>query len=436
MKSIRKQLITLAIPVVLEQILSTLLQYVDTAMVGRLGQYATASVSVTTTITWLVNSVPYAIATATLTLVAQAIGAKELSQAKRIGIQAIYLSFLFAAVMEVLSISLSPWIPIWMGAEDIVCHQASVYFAIISIPLVFRVVSSTMAACIRATGDTKTPMIISVLTNVLNITLNAVFIYGLKLGVTGAALSTAVSYTLSFFAMLVVFNKNEIMHWSFREFSLDKEIQKKVLSLGFPVMMTNFTSCAGYVVFAGLVSSMGTTIFAAHSIAVTAEQLFYIQGYGLRTATSTMVGYAVGENDEDKLKKVSRSSILMTMGMMVVSGAVLYLVAYPLMCVFTPVDEVAILGADMLRIVSFSEPFFGLMIVLEGIYYGLAKTKEAFVIETASMWGIRIVFTFLVVKVWHLGLAEVWYCMIADNICKAVLFALMRKRVMSVQYRA
>ncbi len=92
----------------------------------------------------------------------------------------------------------------------------------------------------------------------------------------------------------------------------------------------------------------------------------------------------------------------------------------------------------MLRLVAFSEPFFGLMIVLEGIFYGLGRTRYAFLIETASMWGVRILLTFLCVKVWALELRAVWFCMIADNVCKAALFAVpffrkrSRERLMSL----
>ena len=75
----------------------------------------------------------------------------------------------------------------------------------------------------------------------------------------------------------------------------------------------------------------------------------------------------------------------------------------------------------MLRLVALSEPFFGLMVVLEGIFYGLGRTRYAFVVETVGMWCVRILFTFLCVRVWGLGLRAVWYCMIADNVCKAIL---------------
>ena len=107
--------------------------------------------------------------------------------------------------------------------------------------------------------------------------------------------------------------------------------------------------------------------------------------------------------------------------MMCLSGLLLYVVAFPLMEFFTSSRRVAEIGAEMLKLVAFSEPFFGLMIVTEGIFYGMGKTKYPFVVETFCMWGIRILSTFIVVRFLGLGLREVWYCMIADNIGKALL---------------
>ena len=108
---------------------------------------------------------------------------------------------------------------------------------------------------------------------------------------------------------------------------------------------------------------------------------------------------------------------------MCVSGLVLFSGAGFLMSLFTPSRPVVVLGAQMLRLVALSEPFFGLMVVLEGIFYGLGRTRYSFIVETVGMWGVRILFTFLCVRFWGLGLRAVWYCMIADNVCKAVLFA-------------
>lgn len=427
-REIFRMMITLSIPTILEEVLRTLLQYVDTAMVGRLGEQATAAVSVTTTITWLVNSISFAASVAVLAMISKAVGSGDEKLIKKISQQAFLLTAVFGVVTGGVSVLLAPYIPVWMGAEEAVRRPASIYFTIISLPMLFRSATIILGAAIRGTKDTRTPMFISFGSNLLNMVLNYLLIYTAGLGVTGAAIASAISYMLSGTLIFLAYRRKVQLNWKWSSFQIEKEILRECADISVPVLLTNLTSCLGYVVFAGLVSGMGTAIFAAHSIAVTAETIFYIPGYGLRTATSTMVGISLGENNREKLGAVSRLSISLTVGMMFASGVILYFVSYPLMRLFTPVESVASLGASMLKLVAFSEPFFGLMIVLEGIFYGMGRTRYAFLVETGSMWGIRILFTFLCVKVWQFDLRAVWYCMIADNVCKAVLFSIPARR--------
>lgn len=422
-ESIFWSLVTLSIPTILEQMLSTLLQYVDTAMVGRLGENATASVSVTTTVTWLISSVPAALSIAALSLIAQAVGSGDRDKIKKVASQVLMLAAICGLALGGVSMALSPYIPIWMGADVSIQRQASTYFFIISVPMVFRSCSSILGASIRATKDAKTPMVINLCANFLNVGLNYVLIYMLALGVNGAAIASAVSYTLAGICMFVAFRRRELLRFAWKDCKWNRPVVEECMRISIPVLGTNVASCFGYVVFASLVTGMGNTIFAAHSIAVTAETIFYIPGYGLRMATSTLVGIALGEGNRQKFERICRLSIVLTMGMMVLSGVILYFTAYPLMGLFTPSEPVARIGSEMLRLVAFSEPFFGLMVVMEGIFYGLGRSKYPFYVETFSMWGVRILLTFVCVRVMNLGLREVWYCMIADNVCKAVLLA-------------
>lgn len=422
-RQLLRTLLFLSLPTVAEEILATLLQYVDTAMVGQLGEQATASVSITTNVTWLVNSVPGAIGTAVLVLISKAAGAGDKAQVQRLSQQALLLSVVSGVLLGAASMLLSPFIPVWMGAEAAICEQASRYFFMISVPMVFRSVSSVLGDALRAVQNTKTPMLISLAANGLNIVLNYFLIYTFALGVDGAAIASAISYTLSGVLMFMCCRRNADLRWHWRTFSPDKRLLRACVSVGTPVLGSSMVACLGYVVFASLVSGMGTTVFAAHSIAVTAETVFYVPGYGLRTAASTLIGNARGEGNATKLETVAKLSVGLTVAMMFVSGLVLFFGAESLMRLFTPVDAVAVLGAQMLRLVALSEPFYGLMIVLEGVFYGLGRTRYAFFVETAGMWGVRILFTFLCVNVWGLSLRAVWCCMIADNVCKAVLFA-------------
>ena len=421
-------LITLSIPTILEEVFATLLQYVDTAMVGRLGEKATAAVSTTTSIGWLINSIPGAIAIAMLAIASKANGAGQDEKLKKLAGQSILYAFVVGVILEILALVLSPFIPIWMGVEEDIVRPASLYFSITSITLIFRTSARVFAAMIRSLKDTRSPMYISVAENILNVILNFVFIYGLGLGVVGAAIASCISFGIGGIAMFLMMLSKKQLRPSFVDLKPDKDIWMEALPIGYPVLGATVVNCMGYIVFAGMVSGMGTIIFAAHSIAVAAEQIVYIPGYGLRAATSTLIGNALGEGNTAKLSATRKMTILMTMIIMLVNGTLLFLFAYPFMQIFTNSTEVVIIGSKMLKLVSFSEIFFGLMIVLEGISYGMGQTKHIFVCESFSMWGVRIVGTFLCVKIFGLGLTAVWICMIADNICKAVLLFIFRPK--------
>ena len=423
-KNLLAELIILAIPTICEEILSTLLQYVDTAMVGHLGEEATAAVSTTTTIGWLIGGFLHSIGVALLAMMSKSVGEGNEEKLKKLAGQAVILVIGSGLLVGVLALSLARYIPFWMGADAQVRPDAYKYFLIISIPMIFRAAALIFGSCIRATLDTKSPMIVNVVANVFNIILDWIFIYVLDMGVTGAAYATAICYTVAGTLMFIVFINKKKLGLTKDSIRADKGLLSEIGKVALPAAGTRATASLGYVVFAGLVSGMGTSIFAAHSIAVNAETIFYIPGFGISSATSALIGVAYGERNLDRIKKIMKLSTIITIGVMLINGIILYVCALPLMKVFTSSINAAMLGARMLKIVAFTEPFFGLMIAMQGVFYGLGKTGQVFIIETFSMWGIRIIFTILCVKLWHTGLTEVWYCMIADNICKASLLGL------------
>ena len=414
-----RSLIVLAIPVILEQILTTLLQYVDTAMVGRLGAAATSSVSLTTSVNWLIGSAFSAIGVAVVAIVSSAYGAGNQEKIRKVSSQIVIYILASGLVIGALAVGLSPVIPIWMQADVSIQRQASVYFGIISIPLVFRASSIICACALRAVKDTRTPFVINLIANVLNVILNYLLIYTAGLGVTGAAIATAVSSVAAGVAMFIVMMKSPVLKCT-RQIRFDRDICRETVQIGLPALATSTVSCLGHIVFASLVSSMGTTVFAAHSIALSAETLFYLPGYGLRSATSTLIGISVGEDDHDKFKVIERQSVLLTVAMMAVTGITLFVLAEPMMRIFTPDAEVIRQGARVLRLIAVSEPLYGLMIVSEGIYYGLGQTKITFIVATIGSWGIRILSTVVCVHILHTTLFEVWICMFADNTFRAL----------------
>ena len=308
-----KALLKLSLPAVMQQLMGTLLQYVDTAMVGHLGEAATASVSTSTTVNWLVHSIPYGLTVGLLSTLSQAAGRGDRQEIKRLAAMGSRISLWLGLALTTVCLGISPFLPSWMQAAAEIRQPASAYFFVVSLSLVFSVTGGMFASAMHAVKDTRTPMIINLSANGLNVLLNYVLIYRLSLGVMGAACATAVSTTLCGLGMLLAFRHKEALRFGREDyFRIDREKLWKLLRVGLPVTATSAVSCSGYIVFAGMVNGMGVITFAAHSIAVTAEEIFYLPGYGIRTATSALIGSAIGERNREKFRATRRQSLLLT----------------------------------------------------------------------------------------------------------------------------
>ena len=187
-------------------------------------------------------------------------------------------------------------------------------------------------------------------------------------------------------------------------------------------MVQRFTTSFGYVVFATMINGLGGTSTAAHTIANTVESLFYIPGYGMQTAAATLSGNAWGAKDHDRLKRLGSTVIPLEVFLMVISGALLFLTAEPLVRIFSRDEDVIRLGTTVLRMVAVSEPFYGVPIVVEGLMQGVGKTTAPFVYNVIGMWAVRITGTFVCLRLLGFGLTAAWGCMIAHNLFLFFLF--------------
>lgn len=352
-------------------------------------------------------------------------------------VQSVLVTMVAGVVVGVLTLLISPVLPVWMGVEEKIRHDASLYFAIICLPMLFRSVIIIFGAVLRAVGDTKTPMLVNVCMNIVNIILNYIFIYdtrmiqiagknvkmfGFGYGAVGAGIGTAVSFVVGGILMTIALYKNFYVSPKGCKIRPERTILAPCIRVGLPVAMERMATCLGHVVFASLVTGLGTVAFAAHSIALTVEQAFYIPGYGMQTASATLAGNAIGANDQKRLQALTRMLITMILVVMTASGALLFLFAPQLLSIFTKEHEVIALGTVVLRMVAVSEPMFGVLVILEGIFNGVGDTVKPFYYALFSMWGVRVFLTFLCVHVFHLGLYAVWGCMIANNVCLGSLF--------------
>ena len=433
----------LAWPTMLEQLMQTAVQYIDTAMVGSLGTQATAAVGSTTTVNWLVGSTVSAFGVGFLAYIAQAIGAGDKQRARRAAGQSVLAVLVTGVLFTILTVSLSPFVPIWMRTDKSIQPLAARYFRILYLPMLARAASVIFGTVLRAAGDTRTPMRTGIAVNLINVVLNFLLIYpsrtlslfgaqlpvwGAGWGVVGAAAASAVSFVYGGIAITVAFFRHPTVSPRGVALRPDGEILRPCLRVAFPNMLQRFGASLGYVFFAAMINSLGETATAAHTIANTVESAFYIPGYGMMTAAATLTGNAIGARDKQRLGELAAVILAAEVTMMLLSGALLFAFAPAMVSIFSRDAAVIALGSAVLRMVACSEPFYGVSIVIEGMLQGAGETRVPFLFNIIGMWGVRIVGTFICTQRLGLGLVSAWGCMIGHNLLVFVMYVIYYNR--------
>jgi len=423
-------ILTLAWPTIIEQVMQTAVQYIDTAMVGALGTQATAAVGATGTVGWMVVSTFFALGIGFLSIIARACGAGDREGARQAAAQAVLVVLVVGLVSTLMPLCLSQKIPVWMQVDESIQKLAGTYLLIVYLPMLPRAATGIFGTLLRAAGDTKTPMKVGLMVNVINIILNFLLIYptrtvsllGLKMtlfgagwGVIGAATASAVAMTAGGVVITVVLWRHPMISPKGMSLRPDREILRPCLRIAFPNMLQRFGTSLGFVAFSAMINSVGEVATAAHTIANTVESAFYIPGYGMQTAAATLAGNAYGAKDNKRMKSLADMFIPLEIGLMVLSGAALFVGAPPLVGLFSKSPEVIGLGTTVLRMVAVSEPFYGFSIIIEGMMLGVGKTRAPFVYNIIGMWCVRIVGTFICTQMLGFGLVSAWACMIAHN---------------------
>ena len=424
----------LAWPTIVEQILQVTVTFADSAMVGSLGEQATAAISVTSSTIWLVNGWMNALALGFGVLMARHLGAGKNDRAKQVVRQALLTALGFGLFLFLLFIQVARFLPSWIGAEEAVRPLSQQYLSIIAIGYIPNLLMITISTLLRLSGDTRRPLYLNAFNNAANILCNLFFIFpsiklgslvlpGLGLGVRGAALATTLACTLTASLLIfVLFKGGHTIKIRFRErWAFDTGIQKQALRLGIPIALERSTLSFGQIALTKMVGTLGTTALAAHFLAISAESITYLPASGFSTAATTLVAQSLGREDKALAKRYANLCVISGTLMMSFKGLVLYLFAPLLMTLFTRVGPVIVLGAKVLRIEAFAQPAFGLSILVFGVMRGGGDTKAPFLISLAGMWLLRLPLAFILLKLTGLGLAGIWIAMMADLMLRGLI---------------
>ncbi|MBP6273130.1 MAG: MATE family efflux transporter [Prevotella sp.] len=422
-------IVELSIPSMLAQITTVMMFFIDAAMVGHLGAAASASIGLVETTTWLMGSILSAVSLGFSVQVAHFIGANDFTRARQVFRHALVCGVAFSVLMALVGASIHQSLPYWLGGKDDIAPMSSGYFLIFSLTLPAVLLFHLMSAMLKSAGEMRVPSLLSIMMCGLDVAFNYLFIYVLKLGVVGAALGTMSAYFFTVIPMAwqaICKNKIIALRLDRTPFVWMGSYVRNAVKISFPVAVQNILMGSAQVVSTLIVAPLGNVAIAANSFAITAESLCYMPGYGVGDAATTLVGQTYGAGRSDLCKNFAHLTIGVGMLVMAFMGVVMFVFAPEMIGFLSPVEEIRLLGAMVLRIEAFAEPFFAAAIVSYAVCVASGDTLKPAAMSLFSMWCVRLTLAYVLAQSY--GLRGVWVAMATELTFRGTIFLLRIRR--------
>lgn len=422
-------IVELSIPSMLAQITTVMMFFIDAAMVGHLGAAASASIGLVETTTWLMGSILSAVSLGFSVQVAHFIGANDFTRARQVFRHALVCGVVFSVLMALVGASIHQSLPYWLGGKDDIAPMSSGYFLIFSLTLPAVLLFHLMSAMLKSAGEMRVPSLLSIMMCGLDVAFNYLFIYVLKLGVVGAALGTMSAYFFTVIPMAwqaICKNKIIALRLDRTPFVWMGSYVRNAVKISFPVAVQNILMGSAQVVSTLIVAPLGNVAIAANSFAITAESLCYMPGYGVGDAATTLVGQTYGAGRSDLCKNFAHLTIGVGMLVMAFMGVVMFVFAPEIIGFLSPVEEIRQLGAMVLRIEAFAEPFFAAAIVSYAVCVASGDTLKPAAMSLFSMWCVRLTLAYVLAQSY--GLRGVWVAMATELTFRGTIFLLRIRR--------
>lgn len=422
-------IVELSIPSMLAQITTVMMFFIDAAMVGHLGAAASASIGLVETTTWLMGSILSAVSLGFSVQVAHFIGANDFIRARQVFRHALVCGVAFSVLMALVGASIHHPLPYWLGGKDDIAPMSSGYFLIFSLTLPAVLLFHLMSAMLKSAGEMRVPSLLSIMMCGLDVVFNYLFIYVLKLGVVGAALGTMSAYFFTVIPMAwqaIYKNKIIALRLDRTPFVWMGSYVRNAVKISFPVAVQNILMGSAQVVSTLIVAPLGNVAIAANSFAITAESLCYMPGYGVGDAATTLVGQTYGAGRSDLCKNFAHLTIGVGMLVMAFMGVVMFVFAPEMIGFLSPVEEIRQLGAMVLRIEAFAEPFFAAAIVSYAVCVASGDTLKPAAMSLFSMWCVRLTLAYVLAQSY--GLRGVWVAMATELTFRGTIFLLRIRR--------
>ncbi|EKQ57133.1 MULTISPECIES: MATE family efflux transporter [unclassified Clostridium] len=442
---IRKDVLKLAIPIMVEQTFVMLLGTCNTMMAGHIGEEAVSAIGMVDSINNMFISFFAALSVGATVVVAQQIGQNKIKKVNETVKQAIVSGIIVSSIITLLLwIFRIPLINVLYGsAEELVKVNAKLYLEFTLITYPFIAIEQIANGILRGCGDTRTPMKITICMNVINIVLGYILIFGIDIvnlpsfGMEGAAVAIAIARLIgTLMIMIVLFRGSKVIKINkILPFKFDVQVQKNIFNIGIPAGMEQVIFNAGKLIVQMFIVTMGTASIAANAISTSIAIMVNVPGNALCLAATTLVGQYVGRND---IKGAKNTLIYLTKFgtfCLVSLGLIFIPIAGWLASLYTSDPEVISISSALIRSNSVALLAWGLSFILSSGLKGAGDTRFTMLTAFIGMWIFRIFTGYVIGIVLQLGVLGIWIAMYIDWIVRGIMYCVRLRGNKWLKYR-
>ncbi len=417
----------LILPLIMEQLLAILVGMLDTVMISGVGEAAVSGVSLVDNINILVIQVFSALATGGAVVAGHALGQRREEEAGRSAWQMVLFLLYASAVTTVILLGAHKSIlrAIFGQVEDGVMSSATTYLIITGLSICPLALYNGCAALFRAMGNSKITMYISLLMNLLNLVGNATLIYGFKLGVAGAAISTTVSRTVAAgMIFYLLFQDDRVIHFRNRVTAkMNFGLIKRILYIGVPNGLENSLFQLGKILLLSLVSTFGTSAIAANAVCGTIANFNILPGMAINLALLSVASYCIGAGDFEQTRYYTKKLMRLTNLCMLAVSVLMIVLCRVMLLLYHLTPETEELAVQVIRFHAFMCMFAWVpSFTLPNTLRASGDVMWTMGISIVSMWVFRIGTAYFFSNVFHLGLIGIWIAMTIDWMFRGVCY--------------
>jgi len=414
--NITKVIITLAIPVIINNLIQTFYNLTDTYFVAQIGGNEVASIQLVWPILFLMISFGTGMSAAGTTLIAQYIGNKNELAGRKIAGQMVSFLVLLAIVIGVLGAFFAPHVVYAMGARETLYSNAVTYLRIMFLGLPTMFLMFAYNAVKQGQGDNVSPMYFGAISVVINIILDPIFIFVLGQGIAGAAYATIIARgVVGLYSVMTLFTRSQTLILEPRALGLEKTSVFKICQLGIPSSLGQAMTAFGFIILNVFLVGFGEVTLTAFAIGNRISSLILMPVMGIGSALGTVVGQNLGADNLTRAKQAVKHSAVFSTVVLLVGGGLMYPFIGRLIGVFSKDSEVIFHGSNYLRLIILGIPLMGFFQIFIGTFQGSGHTIYSMILMMGRLWGIRLPVVFLLSHRASFGPTSVWYAMVFSN---------------------